>query len=81
MVHVCLWRYIGHSLGHDVGHHLRKILADGGIDGGIAWRAGFALILNVVFLDEALTIALTSGLVLIIGGIALVSVPDRRPAD
>lgn len=48
---------------------------------GLLGAPVFALILSVVFLDEALTIDLTSGLVLIIGGIALVSVPDRRPAD
>lgn len=37
-----------------------------------------ALILSVLFLDEALTADLAAGLVLIIGGIALVSVPDRK---
>ena len=39
-----------------------------------------ALVLSVLFLDEALTADLATGLVLIVGGIALVSVPDRKPA-
>jgi drug/metabolite transporter (DMT)-like permease len=39
-----------------------------------------ALVLSVLFLDEALTVDLATGLVLIVGGIALVSVPDRKPA-
>jgi drug/metabolite transporter (DMT)-like permease len=37
-----------------------------------------ALILSVLFLDEALTTDLAAGLFLIVGGIALVSVPNRK---
>lgn len=39
-----------------------------------------ALVLSVLFLGEALTLDLAAGLVLIIGGIALVSVPVRKTA-
>lgn len=37
-----------------------------------------ALILSTLFLGEVLTVDLTAGLILIIGGIGLVSVPDRK---
>jgi drug/metabolite transporter (DMT)-like permease len=40
----------------------------------------FALTLSVAFLDEELTVGLATGVVLILAGIGLVSVPDRRPA-
>ena len=33
---------------------------------------------RVIFLDEALTVGLIAGVVLILGGIGLVSVPERR---
>ena len=39
----------------------------------------FALVLSVIFMGEVLTRSLTIGVVLILGGIALVSVPSRRP--
>lgn len=45
---------------------------------GLLGAPVFALILSVLFLDEALTPDLAAGLVLIIGGIALVSVPDGK---
>ena len=38
----------------------------------------FALTLSVVFLNETLTFGLAAGLVLILAGIGLVSVPDKR---
>jgi drug/metabolite transporter (DMT)-like permease len=41
----------------------------------------FALTLSVVFLNETLTFGLAAGLVLILAGIGLVSVPDRRSSD
>ena len=41
----------------------------------------FALTLSVAFLDEALTAALAAGIMLILLGIALVSAPERRPAE
>jgi drug/metabolite transporter (DMT)-like permease len=40
----------------------------------------FALTLSVVFLGEQLTVDLVTGVVLILAGIGLVSVPDRKPA-
>ncbi|MGB0629847.1 MAG: DMT family transporter [Alphaproteobacteria bacterium] len=40
----------------------------------------FALSLSIVFLGEELTYGLAVGMVLIIAGIGLVSVPDRRPS-
>lgn len=40
----------------------------------------FALTLSVLFLGEQLTVDLATGVVLIIVGIGLVSVPDRKPA-
>mgnify|MGYP003670130874 FL=1 len=39
----------------------------------------FALSLSVLLLGETLTVDLAAGLVLILAGIGLVSVPDRRP--
>ena len=39
----------------------------------------FALTLSVAFLDEELTVGLVAGVILILGGIGLVSAPDRRP--
>lgn len=39
----------------------------------------FAMLLSVTFLDEKLTAGLITGMVLIIGGIGLVSVPSRKP--
>lgn len=39
----------------------------------------FAMTLSIVFLGEELTVGLAIGMVLIIVGIGLVSVPDRRP--
>ena len=39
----------------------------------------FALTLSIVFLGEELTTGLVVGMVLIVAGIGLVSVPDRRP--
>tara|TARA_B100000700_G_scaffold298389_1_gene364230 strand:- start:3200 stop:4117 length:918 start_codon:yes stop_codon:yes gene_type:complete len=45
---------------------------------GLLGAPVFALLLSVLFLDEELTFELASGLVLIIGGIALVSAPDNR---
>lgn len=41
----------------------------------------FALSLSVIFLNEELTVGLSAGLVLILAGIGLVSVPDRRSSD
>jgi drug/metabolite transporter (DMT)-like permease len=40
----------------------------------------FALTLSVLFLGEQLTVDLVTGVVLILAGIGLVSVPDRKPA-
>lgn len=37
-----------------------------------------ALVISVLFLDEPFTWSLAAGLVLILGGIAMVSIPDRR---
>ncbi len=45
---------------------------------GLLGAPVFALLLSVLFLGEELTLDLASGLVLIIGGIALVSAPDSR---
>lgn len=47
---------------------------------GLLGTPVFALLLSVVFLGEALTPPLIVGVVLILGGIALVSVPARRRA-
>lgn len=41
----------------------------------------FALSLSVLLLGETLTVDLAAGLVLILAGIGLVSVPDRRPVQ
>lgn len=40
----------------------------------------FALTLSTIFLGEQLTIDLAAGVILIIAGIGLVSVPDRKPS-
>lgn len=45
---------------------------------GLLGTPVFALTLSIVFLDEKLTVNLISGVVLILGGIALVSIPQRR---
>ncbi|MEX2453854.1 MAG: DMT family transporter, partial [Rhodospirillaceae bacterium] len=46
---------------------------------GLLGTPVFALLLSVVFLDEELTSSLVGGVVLILGGIALVSLPPKRP--
>ncbi len=48
---------------------------------GLLGAPVFALTLSVVFLNETLTFGLAAGLVLILAGIGLVSVPDRRSSD